>query len=140
MIIRRISFAYLCRSCGDIRSTSFRVTPYPIAQIASWPKKDLVCANCEDKATLTKVKLTTMTDVFGDDSHGFWHCPCSCDFFRKWYPKPLREAARPDFVGSRLYVKVIENGYPWRCPMCHKILVYVDERDLTPPKQQIGFV
>jgi len=135
MLIVQSKLSYKCATCNRLYAFEDAVPPKSLKAVSNLNKGRIKCACCSTGLMyLVKASHYFITDVFGDEQHGFWYC--SSHETRLYYPYPLRLASmnmkedlRRNFGSvADLYIKIAKKQFPWKCPICEtaKGLIYRD--------------
>jgi len=134
MFVNAMLITYKCPKCGHSERIKRYVQPTLITEALSkavssdgTPK---ICYNCRYGAPLMniiEVQCVPMygLDEFGVGRGGYWKCK-NPDHFSKdntVYPIPLQKVYSKELqLSNNIYQKIINIGYPWRCPTCKEKL------------------
>lgn len=143
VLIYRIDISIHCLKCKDSFWSNKRlgvpVNPESvikfIANIAEFSvPKDHLCSVCNTASLeIKRIRTFTMPDMYGDTGKGYWTCPTHK--VRHYYPIPIRDALANKDKNKRTplsimqddYNRIVISGFPWRCPICRKVLQYKHE-------------
>lgn len=132
MLVTNISILYKCINC-KIPFVFKSTFTGDIIKAADSIDKCKQCVICGRKLQLVNTVFKIMDDKYGDAGYGTWRCPTHLAF--AYYPLQLKKAMDGNLnvisVGSDHYARylgVTIAKHPWKCPMCGKQLMYIDER------------
>lgn len=82
---------------------------------------------CQGHITHVECYIEAGHDEYGSDYGGYW--TCKLGHVTNLYPIPLRRSVENKgiirYKNDERYKIVTTMGYPWRCPVCKSILVYI---------------
>jgi len=139
MFVNHAAIVLECKCCKKYsvkEEHSIPVTPIGridlIIKYLNVQTKDSRCLACKNELTLVITKLECRLarnhDDYGNKFSGEWVCENGKDHVGTIYPIPLsridRESVYPKYQYLNIYQKVLEKGYPWKCPICGEYLVH----------------
>ena len=132
MIVTHIKIVYECVNCNIPYTFKFALkivaSPTDVTEHIDKTKKCTICKRAMN-IKYAVLKVINASSKYGDNAIGSWQCPFCTSFV--YYPQMLREVTEGTLsmitTGRILYhryLKVATVGYPWKCPLCARLLNY----------------
>jgi len=133
MIVTRATILYKCKKCGVGYNIGFTPVTQKLSEVIQSIDRTKRCTTCAGFMSISKAVFTTLKENYGDDLYGSWQCPVHEAFI--YYPVMIRKAVRNKLIMNQAgynsferYKKIANDGYPWKCPHCGKLMKYVDDK------------
>jgi len=151
MHVSTIAVKYECKNltCKNSKTLGFNYGLINIEDIGKYLEFSKICNKCNNVMTVAVIYTKTLeiknnnanntsdSCKYGDPINGVWVCPVHNTI--KYYPNAIKMITRmvekKISIGSvgvfcKNYEKIIEKGFPWKCPVCDTNLHYYREEDL----------
>lgn len=128
MLLTSIELVYICDHCKHKSKEYVLDIGCGIHEIGtSCGIKSRLCPTCFCKMDIYRIKCDIEKSLFGNIDYGEWSCPVHKTIYDTSIMVHVSESEDPNKVQKGvMHKKVIDGGFPWKCPICFSRLEYYE--------------